>query len=207
MKVGIFGGSFDPIHYGHIRLAQYVLENTDLDEIWLMVAPLNPLKPQGYVASDEQRLEMARLAVAEIPGIRVSDFEFSLPIPSYTYNTLLRLKETYPEIDFRLIIGGDNWAHFDSWRNPQEIIDEFGLIVYPRPGEDLSLQSSVFSHKPSSCITILKDAPQMPVSSTQLRSALENQSDASPSTFGLIHDSVHPQVMEYIEKNGIYLNR
>ena len=137
MKVGIFGGSFDPIHNGHISLAQYVLDHTDLDEVWLMVSPLNPLKPQGYVASDRERLEMARLAVAGHPGIKVSDFEFTLPIPSYTYNTLAKLKEAYPDCDFRLIIGGDNWADFDRWRNPQEILDEFGLIVYPRPGEEI----------------------------------------------------------------------
>ncbi|MDE5586230.1 MAG: nicotinate-nicotinamide nucleotide adenylyltransferase, partial [Muribaculaceae bacterium] len=109
-KAGVFGGSFDPIHNGHIRLAQYVLDHTDLDEVWLMVSPLNPLKPQGYVASDAERLEMARLAVAGHPGIKVSDFEFSLPIPSYTYNTLSRLRGAHPDIDFRMIIGGDNWA-------------------------------------------------------------------------------------------------
>ncbi|MDE6291491.1 MAG: nicotinate-nicotinamide nucleotide adenylyltransferase, partial [Muribaculaceae bacterium] len=108
MKVGIFGGSFDPIHMGHISLARYVLDHTELDEVWLMVSPLNPLKPQGYVATDEERLTMARLAVDDIAGIKVSDFEFSLPIPSYTYNTLSKLKEAYPDIDFRLIIGGDN---------------------------------------------------------------------------------------------------
>ena len=229
MKVGIFGGSFDPIHYGHINLAKYALEHTDLDEVWLMVSPLNPLKPQGYVATDGQRLEMARLAVADTPGIKVSDFEFSLPIPSYTYNTLRKLKEAYPDIDFRLIIGGDNWAHFDRWRNPQEILDEFGVIVYPRPGEDLSLLSSVLSLKPSSCITILKDAPQMPVSSTQLRTLLNSTdgvANANATCFSLdgadfdcpaqssgnffpqeelsLSDMIPLQVLDYIHQNNLY---
>ena len=204
MTIGIFGGSFDPIHYGHIRLAQYVLDHTDLDEVWLMVSPLNPLKPQGYVASDEQRLEMARLAVDDIPGIRVSDFEFSLPIPSYTYNTLRHLKDTHPEIDFRLIVGGDNWAHFDSWRNPQEILDEFGLIVYPRPGEEIDTSSSSLLDINDSSLIVLKDAPQMPVSSTQIRNAFATQTKDRLSVSDPIHDLIPPQVIEYIEKNSIY---
>ena len=195
MTVGIFGGSFDPIHSGHIRLAQYVLDHTDLDEVWLMVSPLNPLKPQGYVATDGQRLEMARLAVADIPGIRVSDFEFSLPIPSYTYNTLRRLKETYPDIDFRLIIGGDNWVSFDRWRNPDGILNEFGLIVYPRPGESLTLPPSRPIPDPSR-LTLLTDAPQMPVSSTQIREMLSRECD----TGALLPASV----VSYIDSNKIY---
>ena len=211
MKVGIFGGSFDPIHNGHIRLARYVREHTDLDEVWLMVSPLNPLKPQGYVATDGQRLEMARLAVADIHGVNVSDFEFSLPIPSYTYNTLRRLKEAYPGIDFNLIIGGDNWAHFDRWRNPQEILDEFGLIVYPRPGEEIKTSANSQLIIDDSSLTILKDAPQMPVSSTQLRTLLK--ADASPDLAGT-HGScvrVHPisdllpeKVLNYIRSNHLY---
>ena len=175
MTVGIFGGSFDPIHEGHIRLAQYVLDHTDLDEVWLMVSPLNPLKPQGYVATDEQRLEMARLAVADKPGIKVSDFEFSLPIPSYTYNTLCRLKETYPDIDFRLIVGGDNWSNFDRWRNPQEILDEFGVIVYPRPGEEIKTPENSQLIIDNSSFIILNNAPQMPVSSTEIRAMLRSK--------------------------------
>lgn len=216
MKVGIFGGSFDPIHNGHIRLAQYVLAHTDLDEVWLMVSPLNPLKPQGYVSTDEQRLEMARLAVSDIPGIKVSDFEFSLPIPSYTYNTLAKLKEAYPDIDFRLIIGGDNWAHFDRWRNPQEILDEFGLIVYPRPGEALTPRETEKHNpenvkRPKSNVIFLTDAPQMPVSSTQLRTLLKT--DDSPDLVGThgswvrvppISDFLPENVLNYIRSNHLY---
>lgn len=220
MKVGIFGGSFDPIHEGHVNLAKYVLEHTDLDEVWLMVSPLNPLKPQGYVATNEQRLKMARLAVEGIPGIRVSDFEFHLPIPSYTYNTLTELKKSYPNIDFRLIIGGDNWANFDHWRNPEEIISEFGVIVYPRPGESLSdtRHSSRFAHN-SSDILILDDAPQMPVSSTQIRNYFHR--DPTLNVFNSGHQilkdnssvinhhssltgTLNPNVLNYISSYHLY---
>ncbi len=201
MKIGIFGGSFDPIHEGHVNLAKYVLDHTDLDEVWLMVSPLNPLKPQGYVATNEQRLEMARLAVEGIPGIRVSDFEFNLPIPSYTYKTLTELKKAYPNNDFRLIIGGDNWASFSRWRNPEEILSEFGIIVYPRPGEQLKSQlknNSQFSigfaqAKASLNSQFLADAPQMPISSTQIR---QNISATLPF--------LPPPVATYISANNLY---
>ena len=110
MKVGIFGGSFDPIHEGHVNLAKYVLDQTDLDEVWLMVSPRNPLKDHGPIATDRERLEMARLAVKDISGLQVSDFEFHLPIPSYTYKTLTELKKSYTEHDFRLIKAGSKSA-------------------------------------------------------------------------------------------------
>lgn len=204
MKVGIFGGSFDPIHNGHINLAKYALEHTDLDEVWLMVSPLNPLKPQGYVATDGQRLEMARLAVADTPGIKVSDFEFSLPIPSYTYNTLRKLKETYPDIDFRLIIGGDNWAHFDRWRNPQEILDEFGVIVYPRPGEEIKIPDNSKLIIDNSSLIILTDAPQMPVSSTQLRSQLKTDNSSLITDNPSLREALPEAVLAYIEQHNPY---
>ena len=196
MKVGIFGGSFDPIHNGHIRLAQYVLDHTDLDEVWLMVSPLNPLKPQGYVATDGQRLEMARLAVSDIPGIHVSDFEFTLPIPSYTYNTLTKLKETYPGIDFRLIIGGDNWSSFYRWRNPQKILEEFGIIVYPRPGEEIP--------DPPAGVFILNGAPQMQISSTSIRNLLSSAPGITPSSRNFLQHSLPPKVKSYITTHHLY---
>ncbi|MDE7347984.1 MAG: nicotinate (nicotinamide) nucleotide adenylyltransferase [Muribaculaceae bacterium] len=202
MKAGIFGGSFDPIHNSHINLARYVLKHTDIDEVWLMVSPLNPLKPQGYVATDEQRLKMARIAVAGIPGIKVSDFEFTLPIPSYTYNTLEKLKESYPDIDFRLIIGGDNWADFDKWKNPEEILDEFGVIVYPRPGEVLSLQSVNLKHK-SENVTLLTCAPEMPVSSTGIRRLL-SEAHSSIASQSELRDFLPEEVLNYIKSHNIY---
>ncbi len=205
MKVGIFGGSFDPIHEGHVRLAKYVLDHTDLDEVWLMVSPRNPLKDHGPIATDQQRLEMARLAVEGIPGIRVSDFEFHLPIPSYTYKTLTELKKSYLDIDFRLIIGGDNWTDFDRWRNPQEILTEFGVIVYPRPGETLTppqLATSNFDQFKiqNSKFKILTGAPQMPISSTQIRNMIKSDPlnlDSSPL-------SLNKAVAHYIHTHHLY---
>lgn len=199
-KAGVFGGSFDPIHNGHIRLAQYVLDHTDLDEVWLMVSPLNPLKPQGYVASDAERLEMARLAVAGHPGIKVSDFEFSLPIPSYTYNTLSRLRGAHPDIDFRMIIGGDNWASFERWRNPQEILDEFGVIVYPRPGQEIRTPENSSLQIDGPSLTILKGAPQMAVSSTEIRHLL----GAPRSPESSLYSMLPKPVASYIETHHLY---
>ncbi|MDE6510620.1 MAG: nicotinate (nicotinamide) nucleotide adenylyltransferase [Muribaculaceae bacterium] len=211
MKVGVFGGSFDPIHNGHISLAKYVLDHTDLDEVWLMVSPLNPLKPNGYIATDEQRLEMARLAVEGVPGVKVSDFEFTLPIPSYTYNTMTKLKEAYPDTDFRLIIGGDNWVHFDRWRNPQEILDQFGIIVYPRPGEEISTYSNSQLTINDSSLTIMQGAPEMPVSSTRIRTFLKTGD--SPDLVGThgscvrvypISDFIPEKVLNYIRSRHLY---
>ncbi len=204
IKVGIFGGSFDPIHEGHVRLAKYVLDHTDLDEVWLMVSPRNPLKDHGPIATDQQRLEMAQLAVEGLSGIRVSDFEFHLPIPSYTYNTLTELKKAYPDIDFRLIIGGDNWADFDRWRNPEEILTEFGVIVYPRPGETVatpSLGSSplVLDSLQKNAV-FLQDAPQMPVSSTQIRNLLSQ--NALRATQNISH--LNKSVAHYIQTHHLY---
>ena len=203
MKVGIFGGSFDPIHEGHVNLAKYVLSHTDLDEVWLMVSPLNPLKPQGYVATNEQRLEMARIAVEGIPGIRVSDFEFHLPIPSYTYKTLTELKKSYPDQDFRLIIGGDNWASFDKWKNPEEILNEFGIIVYPRPGESLK-PSTQDAKRSTHNVILLDNAPQMPISSTQIRQILASRQSGRTLDLRLL--TLNPKVFSYINSHRLYFH-
>jgi len=193
MTAGIFGGSFDPIHVGHVALARYVLEHAGLDEVWLMVSPRNPLKPTATVATNEQRLAMARLATEGMPYIKVSDFEFSLPVPSYSWFTLTKLRETYPDISFRLIIGGDNWADFDRWKNSDLIRNKFGVIVYPRPGETIP--------SPSSGVQILTDAPRMPVSSTEIRFLLQNRDINSNQ---LIQNTLNSKVLEYIISNNLY---
>lgn len=202
MKVGIFGGSFDPVHIGHVNLAKYVLDHTDLDEVWLMVSPRNPLKDHGPIATDRQRLEMARLAVKDIPGLQVSDFEFHLPIPSYTYKTLTELKKSYPEHDFRLIIGGDNWASIEKWKNPDKILSEFGIIVYPRPNEEIPVPSNPKFIIDDSSLVILKKAPQMPVSSTEIRHLLASRQPTltpDPSLITLDH-----KVLDYINSHHLY---
>ena len=134
-RVAIFGGSFDPIHNGHLALAGEVLLRDLADEVWLMVTPQNPHK-QGSALSDEQlRLHMVQLAVDGRPGMVASDFEFALPRPSYTLNTLNALDYAFPDNEFLLLIGADNWEKFDRWYKGDEILSRYGIIVYPRGSE------------------------------------------------------------------------
>ena len=118
MKIGIFGGSFNPIHTGHVALAQAVLKQCELDEVWLMVSPLNPLKRNDSdLLDDSLRYQLARKALEGINGVKACDYEFRLPKPSYTWNTLQQLSKDFPDHRFCLLIGGDNWAHFERWRH------------------------------------------------------------------------------------------
>ena len=136
IRTGIFGGSFNPIHNGHISLARQLREKAGLDEVWLLVSPQNPLKAQADLLDDQIRMEMARLAVEGETGIVASDYEMHLPKPSYTWNTLEALKRDYPDREFVLMIGGDNWALFDKWYRADDIRNEFKIIVYPRRGSE-----------------------------------------------------------------------
>ena len=125
-KVGIYGGSFNPVHFGHVGLAKWVIAHTDLDELWLLVSPLNPLKAKSEelrAKSEEERLAAVREAVKDIPHVKASDFEFGLPRPSYTANTLRELQKAYPEDEFTLVIGEDNLAIFDQWKEYEFIED------------------------------------------------------------------------------------
>jgi len=132
MNIGIYGGSFNPVHFGHVGLAKWVIEHTDLDELWLMVSPNNPLKDAGILAPEEERLAAVHEAIKDIPGVKASDFEFSLPRPSYTANTLRELQKQFPEYEFTLVIGEDNLAIFDKWREYEYILANFRIFVYPR---------------------------------------------------------------------------
>lgn len=134
MDIGIFSGSFNPVHIGHLALANYLCEYGPVDEIWFMVSPRNPLKERETLLDDDFRLELVRTAIAGYPRFRASDFEFHLPRPSYTAHTLDCLKEAYPGHTFHLVIGSDNWTLFPRWRESQRIMAENLLIIYPRPG-------------------------------------------------------------------------
>lgn len=132
IKTGIFGGSFNPIHVGHVALAQAILRQCGLDEVWLMLSPQNPLKQETDLLDDQLRYEMAQKALEGIEGIKACNYEFRLPKPSYTWNTLQHLTEDYPDREFILIIGGDNWAQFERWRCWKDILRHHRVIVYPR---------------------------------------------------------------------------
>ena len=156
--VAILGGSFNPIHVGHLTLAQSALDFGLADEVWLMVSPVNPLKNNDD-ADFNERYSLVKKAVANRLGIVASDFENSLPRPSYTYLTLRALKEKFPDTDFRWMVGADNWNCFDKWACPEEILKQ-GLIVYPRPGFTVeNLPENV----------AFLDAPMIDVSSTMIR--------------------------------------
>ncbi len=134
IKTGIFGGSFNPIHNGHISLARQLREIARLDEVWLMVSPQNPLKQSTDLLDDQTRFKMAQMAVEGLEGIKASDYEMHLPKPSYTWNTLQALKQDYPDREFILMIGGDNWDLFDKWYHADDIRQNYQIIVYPRRG-------------------------------------------------------------------------
>ena len=164
MRIALFGGSFNPIHSGHLAIADAVLQEGLADEVWLMVSPHNPLKEQVGLASEEQRLHWAKLAIEGHPGIRVSDYECHLPRPSYTYLTLRSLRRDYPEEEFLLCIGADNWACFSKWAEPEEILAHHEVIVYPRSGSQLEEPFPKGVH--------LLQSPLHDVSSTPIRNRL-----------------------------------
>lgn len=168
-RTAIFGGTFNPVHNGHIAIARKVLIAGLADELWMMVTPQNPWKKNLQLMDDDVRLQMVQRAVSSIPGVEASDFEFSLPKPSYTANTLRRLCESYPDREFSLVIGADNWEKFGMWFDHDYILRNFRTIVYPRPGFILP-----------SCeegdVRIL-DCPLMDISSTEIRRRIMSGED------------------------------
>jgi len=178
-KVGIFGGSFNPIHTGHIALAQAVQKQCGLDEVWLMVSPQNPLKRNDSdLLDDSLRFEMVQKALEDVDGVVACDYEFHLSKPSYTWNTLQHLVKDYPDYRFVLLIGGDNWAHFQRWRHWQDILWHHDIIVYPRDQYAGTI-----------------DVPLLDVSSTEIRQMVR----AGESIEGLVPDSIIPLVEQYYQ--------
>ena len=180
MKIGIYGGSFNPIHFGHIGLAKWVTEHTDLDQVWLMVSPNNPLKDKAILADEQERLDAAKEAIRRESDeakdkIIVSDFEFHLPRPTYTANTLRELQKQYPQHEFTLIIGEDNLNIFNKWREYQYILDTYRIFVYPRRNiiSQTSQQHEDILRKANN-VKLLADAPYFDISSTELRKNLHN---------------------------------
>ena len=132
MNIGLFGGTFNPVHNGHIKLAESFLLQKKLDEVWLMVSPLNPLKQNDIIKANNLRLNLLRKAIAYNPKLIASDYEFNLPKPSYTWNTLQHLKHDFPNNKFTILIGEDNWDLFDRWYKSKEILSNYEIVIYPR---------------------------------------------------------------------------
>lgn len=189
MDIGIFSGTFDPIHTGHAMVANYLSQYCGLGEVWIMPSPLNPLKQGSSPADSRQRLDMCSIIASKCDNVRASDFELSLPLPTYTWRTLRMLRERMPEHRFHLVIGSDNWLSFGRWRNAAEILDNFNIIVYPRPGfmADGPLPRGV---------RLLDDAPQALISSTFIRRAI-----AAGKNLSFFLDG---NVIEYIKANRLY---
>lgn len=170
MITGLYFGSFNPIHIGHMAIANFMIEFSELDQLWFVVSPQNPLKEKKSLLKDYHRLEMVRLAVEEDERFRASDIEFRLPTPSYTIDTLAYLEEKHPGMEFQLVMGADGLRTYHKWKHAELITKKYHRLIYPRPGADLE----AISRLPN--ITLV-NAPLMEISSSFIRSAIRNGKD------------------------------
>lgn len=191
MKIGIFGGSFNPIHSGHAIIAHHIITSGAVDRLWLMVSPVNPLKVgHERQVSDTDRLRMVEMVSRPMENVETSAFEFTMPKPSYTIDTLNALQEKFPDDEFYLVTGADNWVIFDRWRNSEEILAKYHLLVYPRLGYDVVIPEELRDR------VTLVDAPIIELSSTLVRERLAK---------GLsVRYYVPDEVLGYIERNKLY---
>ena len=185
----MFFGSFNPVHVGHMVIANYMLTYTDLDRVWFIVSPHNPLKQKNTLLDEKQRLQMVQLAIGDNTKMKASDIEFKLPQPSYTINTLAYLKEKYPKSEFVLIMGSDNLESFHKWKNAEEILKHHELYVYQRPE---NRKAALMNHKKVKFF----DAPLMELSSTAIRTAVKEKKD--------VRYFVPPAVWEYMREMHFY---
>lgn len=189
-NIGIYGGTFNPLHNGHVALAKSFLEQAGLDEVWFVVSPQNPFKKNDVLLDDAMRLRMVTDALKGEDRLKVSDVEFHLPKPSYMYITLRHLSKEYPSCSFTLLIGGDNWTAFDRWRNADEIMKNHKIAIYPRLGDDIDAASLPEN-------VMLLDTPLINISSTEIRQKVHNHEP--------IDGLVPPSVAEFIAANHCYL--
>lgn len=185
----MFGGSFNPIHNGHVAIARHLLLSAGLDEVWFMVSPQNPLKDHSCLLNDEKRLQLVQLALEGEPHMKACGYEFALPRPSYTWNTLCHLAIDYPDRDFILLIGGDNFQHFGLWHNAKEIMEGYKIVVYPRADAPIDTDNLPRG------VTVV-DTPLLNISSTMVRGMVRQ----GKSIDGL----VPPKVAQAIAEQGLY---
>ncbi|MDO9579861.1 MAG: nicotinate (nicotinamide) nucleotide adenylyltransferase [Bacteroidales bacterium] len=194
-KIGLYFGSFNPIHIGHIAIAGYMTEFTDLDKVWFVVSPQNPLKKKEILLADHQRFHMAMLAIGDNFRLEVSDIEFKLPIPSYTIDTLSYLKEKFSKHEFCLVMGEDNLYTLHKWKNIERIASSYPIYVYPRPCSGKSFSPLLTKLLSTIEIHTVK-APLMDISSTFIRDGIKNGKNISYF--------LSPPVWKYIEEMHFY---
>ncbi|MFD0964544.1 nicotinate (nicotinamide) nucleotide adenylyltransferase [Pseudofulvibacter geojedonensis] len=191
MKVGLYFGTFNPIHVGHLAIANHLVENSDLDQLWMVVTPLSPFKKKSSLLANHHRLEMVYKATENYDKIKPSDIEFKLPEPNYTVHTLAHLEEKYPKYEFSLIMGEDNLKGFHKWKNYESILENYHIYVYPRISE------GVIEHRFKDHPKITRvNAPIMEISSTMIRNSIKEGKNIRP-----LLDS---QVWQYIDEMNFY---
>jgi nicotinate-nucleotide adenylyltransferase len=188
MNIGLYFGSFNPIHVGHLIIAAHVLDNSDLQKIWFVVSPQNPLKETSSLLNEKARFHLVQLAIDDNRNFRASNIEFALPKPSYTIDTLTYLQEKYPQHCFSIIMGGDSLQNLPKWKNYQTLLDHYKIYVFERPGYD----ASKIQHKN---IVLLK-APLLEISATLIREKIKRKHD--------VQYLLHPDVKKCIEESGYY---
>ncbi len=189
-KIGLFFGSFNPIHIGHLIIANTMLENTDLHEVWFVVSPHNPLKKKSTLLHEFDRMYMVERAISDNYRMRSIDIEFHMPRPSYTIDTLTYMVERWPDKHFVLIIGEDNLPHFHKWKNYEQILANFELYVYPRPG--ITDNAQIKNHPNIRMV----DSPLLDISATFIRNLIRNEKSAKYL--------LPPEVEDYIRTRGFY---
>lgn len=194
MKVGLYFGSFNPIHTGHLILANYIVEHSNLDKLWFVVSPHNPLKLKKTLLADHHRLEMVYRACEHYDKLEVSDIEFKLNQPSYTVDTLIYLKERYPDHDFTLIMGQDSLQSLHKWKNYEVLLEDYKILVYPRLSGGKSIDSSLSRHPSVSLLS----APIIELSATSIRRDIKENRNVRPY--------LPKGVWEYIDEMNFYKN-
>lgn len=188
MIIGLYFGSFNPVHHGHLIIANHILNESQVKEIWFVVSPQNPFKETGSLLNEQHRLQLVKLAIDLTPGMRVSNIEFSLPKPSYTIDTLVYLEEKFPQHQFHIIMGSDGFQNIDKWKNAEQLLKNYPIIIYKRPGFEIK-------EKKHASVTVV-DAPLLEISSTYIRKLIKEKKS--------IRYLVPEIVLEQIEREQYY---